>query len=156
MTDFVVVDTSLAIKWVLREIQSEEALSLADSWSRAGIVPAAPALLFTEATNVLHRRVVAQHMSLTDACELLTQLLDMRIEIRGYPEIYLRALELANELHAPAATMSIFSPWLNSWNVTCGPPTRGSSTQSREKSPRSGYWGEWARPETLSGIDRKW
>ncbi len=103
MTDFVVVDASLAVKWVLREPLSEEALALADGWVRTGTVPAAPGLLLAEATNVLHRRVAAGCLSPVVARRSLAKLLDVGIEIRESPKIHVRALELAREMGQPAA-----------------------------------------------------
>jgi predicted nucleic acid-binding protein len=99
---YVVVDASLAIKWVLKEPYTEQALALAEEWAVAGTRPAAPCLLLVEATNVLHRRATLGDISLSQAKELLAGLLDMGIEIRESPQIHFRAIELAQELHRPA------------------------------------------------------
>ena len=102
MNGYVVVDASLAMKWVLREPYTEEALALAEEWAAAGIRPSAPCLLLVEATNVLHRRAMLGHISLSQARELLAGLLDMGIEIRESPQIHFRAMELAQELQKAA------------------------------------------------------
>lgn len=102
MNGYVVVDTSLAIKWVLKEPYTEQALALAEEWAAAGTRPAAPCLLLVEGTNVLHRRAMLGHISLSQARQLLAGLLDMGIEIRESSEIHFRAMELAHELRAPA------------------------------------------------------
>jgi len=102
MNGYVVVDASLAIKWVLKELYTDEALALAEEWAADGTMPAAPCLLLVEATNVLHRRAMLGHISLSQARELLAGLLDMGIEIRESPQIHFRAMELAQELGAPA------------------------------------------------------
>jgi len=99
---YVVVDASLAIKWVLKEPYAEEALALAVEWAAAGTRPSAPCLLLVEATNVLHRRAMLGHISLSQATQLLAVLLDMGIEIRESPQIHFRAMELARELQRPA------------------------------------------------------
>jgi len=99
---YVVVDASLAIKWVLKEPYAEEALVLAEEWAVAGTRPSAPCLLLVEATNVLHRRAMLGHISLSQARQLLAGLLDMGIEIRESPQIHFRAMELAQELERPA------------------------------------------------------
>jgi predicted nucleic acid-binding protein len=99
---YVVVDASLAVKWVLKEPHAEEALALAEDWAVARIRPSAPCLLLVEATNVLHRRAMLGHISLSQARQLLAGLLDMGIEIRESPQIHLRALELAQELQRPS------------------------------------------------------
>ena len=102
MNGYVVVDASLAIKWVLNEPYAEEALALASEWAAAEIRPVAPCLLLAEATNVLHRRAVLGHISPSQAKQLLSGLLNMGIEVRESPQIHLRALELAQELQTPA------------------------------------------------------
>jgi predicted nucleic acid-binding protein len=102
VNNYVVVDASLAIKWVLKEPYADEALALAGEWADTETRPAAPCLLLAEATNVLHRRAVLGHISPGQAKELLTGLLDMGIEIRENPQIHLRALELAHQLQMPA------------------------------------------------------
>ncbi len=102
MNGYVVVDASLAIKWVLKELYSDEALSLASEWAAAATRPLAPCLLLVEATDVLHRRVLKGDITSAQARQLLAGLLDMGIEIRESPQIHLRALELAQELQMPA------------------------------------------------------
>jgi len=99
---YVVVDASLAIKWVLKEPYAEQALALAEEWAATGTRPSAPCLLLVEATNVLHRRAMLGHISLSQARQLLAGLLDMGIEIRESPQIHFRAMELAQELQRPA------------------------------------------------------
>jgi len=98
----VVVDASLAVKWVLKEPYADEALALASEWAVAGITPVAPGLLFVEATNVLHRRAVLGHISVSEAGRLLNGLLSLGIQIRESPQIHVRAMELAHELGRPA------------------------------------------------------
>lgn len=50
----VVVDASLAVKWIVREPGSNEALGLLEKWIRAGVALSAPPLLLYEVANVLH------------------------------------------------------------------------------------------------------
>ena len=102
MNRYVVVDASLAIKWVLKEPYTEEALALAEEWAAAGTRPSAPCLLLVEVTNVLHRRAMMGHISLSQARQLLAGLLDIGIEIRESPQIHFRAMELAQKLQRPA------------------------------------------------------
>lgn len=102
MNNYVVVDASLAVKWVLRERHAEEALGLANEWAATETRPAAPCLLLVEVTNVLHRRATLGQLSATEARQLLKGFLGMGIEIRESPQLHLRALELAQELRSPA------------------------------------------------------
>ncbi|MBI2957929.1 MAG: type II toxin-antitoxin system VapC family toxin [Chloroflexi bacterium] len=102
MNGYVVVDASLAIKWVLNEPYADEALALASEWASTETRPVAPCLLLAEATNVLHRRAVLGHISPAHAKELLTGLLDIGIEVSESRQIHIRALELAQQLKTPA------------------------------------------------------
>lgn len=53
----VVVDTSVAVKWVLAEADSATANALLAEWTAKGISMLAPALFAYEVTNVLRQRV---------------------------------------------------------------------------------------------------
>ena len=48
MNGFVVVDASLAFKWLVREERSEQARALSRSWANEGIRTAAPHLMPVE------------------------------------------------------------------------------------------------------------
>jgi predicted nucleic acid-binding protein len=63
MTDIVVVDASLALKWVLSEADSNTAITLLQSWNTDNIEIIAPALFTYEATNILYRQVVTNKLS---------------------------------------------------------------------------------------------
>ena len=102
MNGYLVEEGSLALKWGLKEPYAEEALALAEEWAVAGTRPSAPCLLLVEATNVLHRRAMLGHITLSQARQLLAGLLDMGIEIRESPQIHFRAMDLAHELQRPA------------------------------------------------------
>jgi len=102
VNSYVVVDASLAVKWVLKEPYADEALALASEWAATETRPAAPCLLLLEATNVLHRRAALGHISPFQAKQLLAGLLNMGIEVRESPQLHLRALELAQELQMAA------------------------------------------------------
>jgi predicted nucleic acid-binding protein len=54
--DEVVVDASLALKWVEREPYSDEASELLESWQKQRRRLTAPALFAYEATNALAKR----------------------------------------------------------------------------------------------------
>ena len=57
MSDHVVVDASVAVKWLVAEVYSEEALTLVTSWVGAGVTPVAPYLMPAEVSNALHKRL---------------------------------------------------------------------------------------------------
>lgn len=104
MTDVVVVDASLALKWVLPEADSSTAISLLQSWNTSNIEIIAPALFTYEATNILYRQVVTHKLSYEEVSKLLTKLLSIGILLNfvQHREISLRAMNLAYRfgLHA--------------------------------------------------------
>jgi predicted nucleic acid-binding protein len=52
----VVVDASLAVKWLVREVHSDKAYSLGRSWAREEVYPMAPYLMPVEVANALYKR----------------------------------------------------------------------------------------------------
>ena len=103
MSGHVVVDASVAVKWLIAEALSEEALVLVRSWARDGIAVIAPYLMPAEVSNALHKRVVSQELSVAAASDLMETLLASGIELQETPLIHVRAIELASELGQRAA-----------------------------------------------------
>ena len=97
-----VVDASVAVKWLVEEVDSEEALALGDSWAEAGVKLVAPYLLPLEVANALHRRVLGEELSTQQASELVEFLLGMGIELLETALLHVRALELASEFNQRA------------------------------------------------------
>ena len=97
MSGFVVVDASLAMKWVVRGEGSAEAMALLHTWDREDRGLAAPYLLPLEVTNALHRRVVQGELTVPGAAGLIERL-SSRIELHEPARVHRRALELASEL----------------------------------------------------------
>lgn len=60
MNGLVVVDASVAVKWLIEEEDSDRAISLARVWANDGVQPVAPYLMPYEVSNALHRRVTLQ------------------------------------------------------------------------------------------------
>ena len=103
MSGIVVVDASLAFKWLVREEHSGKALTLLRSWDRQGFRRAVPHLLPFELANALHRRVVRRELTVEAAADLIGGLLDSELELHETPGLHGRALELASELKQGAA-----------------------------------------------------
>jgi len=106
----VVVDTSIAIKWAIKEDDSKPALALLNGWRDRGIVILAPALLAYEATNVLYQQVRKGKLPLTDARRALTEIIFDLVEF-DFPEnsdFNVRAMELGQQFGLPAAYDSHF------------------------------------------------
>ena len=80
MSDYVVVDASVAVKWLVAELNSEEALALVTSWAGTGVTPVAPYLMPAEVSNALHKRVVSDELSVAAASDLMETLLASGIE----------------------------------------------------------------------------
>ncbi len=97
MKNVVVVDTSIAIKWVLNELDSNTALALLAEWKRKKIVMLAPVLLAYEATNALYQKVRGGKITFDTAKEGLTQVIltGLQFDFLQDPTLGLRALELA-------------------------------------------------------------
>ena len=83
MNGFVVVDSSVTVKLLVSEVQSENAL--ARPWAHAGTQPVAPYLIPVEVANALHRRVVCKEVAVETAVHLLESLLASGIELREPP-----------------------------------------------------------------------
>ena len=98
MNGLVVVDASLAIKWLVSEEQSDEAQAISRSWAADGVQAAAPYLMPVEVANALHRRVVRGELTVEDAIRLLKHLLASGIELSDAPALHVRALQLASQL----------------------------------------------------------
>jgi predicted nucleic acid-binding protein len=99
----VVVDASLAVKWLVPEVHSDKAYTLARSWAAEGTQPIAPYLMPVEVANALHRRVVRREVTVEVATGLLESLLASGIELREPTRLHSRALELADRLRQDAA-----------------------------------------------------
>lgn len=103
MSEFVVVDASLAVKWLLEEEYSDRATALTLLWDEQGIQPIAPFLLPFEVANALHRRVVRGEMEVEAAAGLMQDLMAVGVALTETPELHRRALELASQLRQGAA-----------------------------------------------------
>jgi predicted nucleic acid-binding protein len=97
MNQMVVVDASVAVKWVLDEEFTQQARHLLRDSVRLPIL--APAHLTSEVTNALYQRVrttdPTKRISAAEAQEALTQFLRFRIALRAEPELYQQALRFA-------------------------------------------------------------
>jgi predicted nucleic acid-binding protein len=104
MTDVVVVDASLALKWVLSEEDSSTAITLLQRWNNEKTEVIAPALFTYEATNILFRQVVTGKLTYDEAMKLLTKLFSIGILLNfaQHKEISIRAMEISHRFGLPA------------------------------------------------------
>lgn len=103
--DVVVVDASLALKWVLEEEDSPVAKSLLQKWTGDDVEIIAPALFAYEVTSILYRRAVTNKLSYDDASEGLKKLFAMGVilEFSDYEQRSIQAMTFARQFGLPAA-----------------------------------------------------
>ena len=103
VNEFVVVDASLAVKWLVEEEDSDKAHAVLQSWVTQDISRLAPYLLPFEVANALHRRVVRGDLSVGESSRMIARLLGSRLELHQTPGLHVRALEMASRLKQGAA-----------------------------------------------------
>ena len=103
MSTFVVVDASLAFKWLVREEHTDKALAILRAWQNEEIRPTAPHLLPFEVSNALHKRVSRGELSVEGAVDLIGNLLTSQIELHQPWNLHGRALEIARRFDQAAA-----------------------------------------------------
>ena len=103
MNDQVVVDASLAFKWLVKEIHTDQADDPGRLWNSQGTRIAAPYRLPMEVIYALHRRVARGELTLDAATQRMRSLLSSGLELHQPPQLHRRALELASQLRQGAA-----------------------------------------------------
>ena len=98
VSGFVVVDASLAVKWLIEEDDSDKAHAILRSWNNQDIVRAAPYIMLFEVANVLHRRVVGGALTVDQSTFFMERLLEAQLELHHPTGLHTRALELASLL----------------------------------------------------------
>ena len=105
MSNVVVIDASIAIKWSLNETDSCTALDLLANWTDRGIEVLAPALLAYEVTNALYRHIRKGDLPFDDARRGLTEVIFKVVEFdfSENSDFNIRAMELGQQFGLPAA-----------------------------------------------------
>ena len=103
MSGFVVVDASLAFKWLVREEHTDKALAILREWNAEEVTPTAPHLLPFEVSNALHKRVTRGELSVEGAVDLIGNLLTSQIELHQPWNLHGKALEMASRFGQAAA-----------------------------------------------------
>ena len=105
MSNVVVVDASIALKWTINETDSSAALALLANWTDKEIEVHAPSLLVYEVTNALYRRVRRGEIPFEDARRGLTEIIFKVVEFDfpEDPDFNIRAMELGQQFGLPAA-----------------------------------------------------
>ena len=97
MTGLFVIDASVAIKLVVPEVYSVQAVALQSSQRLA-----APDILFSECANTLWKKVRRGELSEADTAEALDVLTDMDLQVLPCRELAQEALMLSLRLDHPA------------------------------------------------------
>lgn len=105
MSSTVIVDTSIVIKWMIEEPDSDAAVALLARWINEGTVILAPVLLAYEITNVLYQRIRKGLLTVAEAEQALAYVLSNTVEIDVPPDyaLNIRATQLAYEYSLSAA-----------------------------------------------------
>ena len=105
MKKAVVVDTSIAVKWVLDEPDSSIAQALLANWINKEVALLAPALLAYEMANILHQNVRKGQITVEHAQRVLRKILlsELELDFSQSLPLGIRALELASKYNLPAS-----------------------------------------------------
>ena len=103
MSGSVVVDASLAVKWLIDEDDSDKAHAALQSWVAQDMARIAPHLMPFEVANALHRRVLRGELTVGDSIRMMARLLESRLELHQPPGLHVRVLQLASQLKQNAA-----------------------------------------------------
>ena len=98
----VVVDSSLAVKWVLSEVHTAEAEALLRDWQARAVRRVVPSWFACEVANVLYRRI-PDELTIREAQIGVRSILDEVVVLDFEPALATRALELALSYRQPAS-----------------------------------------------------
>lgn len=98
-----VVDASLALKWLMEEPYSAETTELLEKWRRHGQRLIAPALFLYEVTNAIAKRMQRRQLTLEQGKEGLEFFLEAGPIVMQLGGLHVRALELMERFRMPAA-----------------------------------------------------
>lgn len=94
----VVVDASIAVKWVVVEEGSEDARTLLRSWLAAGFQPVAPSWFICEIANILHRKARIGDLLFADALEAYDDVLSFVTVLSEHIADGRRGMDIARQI----------------------------------------------------------
>jgi predicted nucleic acid-binding protein len=105
MRKVVVVDTSLVLKWILKEADSDKAVMLLTEWGNEQVEMFAPALLAYEVANILYQDVRKGKYTINVARESLMDVVMRGIVFDFSADLGLsmHAMEFAHRFNLPAS-----------------------------------------------------
>jgi len=93
----VVVDASLALRWVLRDEKEPSADALLERWVALPALMLAPPLFLAEITNALYLSTKRTRLTLDEAELALRSILELGIQVAEPPGLYLQSLQVAGK-----------------------------------------------------------
>ncbi|MBM3119305.1 MAG: type II toxin-antitoxin system VapC family toxin [Chloroflexi bacterium] len=93
----VVVDASLALRWVLKDEKEPSADALLQQWIVSSIEILVPPLFLAEITNALYLSFKRKRLTLDEAGLALRSILELGIQVAEPPRLYLQSLQVAAE-----------------------------------------------------------
>ncbi len=93
----IVVDVSIAVKWVIPEVLSDRAETVRDQADRL----LAPDLLLPEAANALWKKLIRREITAREAAQAIDLLMASGLDLRPSGPLLGRALALARRLRHP-------------------------------------------------------
>ena len=109
MTDAVVVDASLATKWVAPEPYTAEAIELLAEWRENGWRRLVPAWFAAEMSNVLYRKGLAAGAPLWDTVNGLHRVMAVVTVSELDAASVARGIQIADSLNRPATYDSLYA-----------------------------------------------
>ena len=103
MSGLVVVDASLAFKWIVSEPYSDAATTKLEEWVGSRTRLLAPGLMAFEVANALHKRVLSAELDAEQAELLLVASLTSGPELDHGNEVHVRALQIARRFRRPSS-----------------------------------------------------
>lgn len=99
MNKTIIIDASIATKWIVPEHDSQQASILLTEWKRNEYTLLAPVLFVYEITNILYRKALAGDIAYEDIAPGLINILSNSVELDKSTDkqLSLRAIELAHQ-----------------------------------------------------------
>ena len=137
----VVVDASLALKWVVPEDDSEIAQAVRFRWQSSGESPVGPPIFRSEVTNALYQMVRKGGLRVEDATEALNALL-LALAIVEPAGLYDAALTIADELGIGATHDALYVALAESEGCELWTADRSLVRAAQPRFPRVRWIGE--------------
>src|SRR4029077_13736704 len=93
-----VLDSSVAAKWVLKEVDSDKADALRDDFRKAVHELISPSVFTVEAAHALTRAERQKRISIGEARKLFTDILTTPPRIVAYEPLVLHALDISSKM----------------------------------------------------------